>query len=75
MIFVENIVSPFTERELWLQCILDAQPVPNSALNDLKARKLLMESALDRGLFDNALSHSYAYVAISSLAKKFGIEE
>jgi len=43
--------------------------------NDLKVRKLLMQSALDRGFFDNALSHNYAYVAIPSLTKKFSIGE
>ncbi|KAF8963627.1 hypothetical protein BDZ97DRAFT_985523 [Flammula alnicola] len=74
MIFTENRVSPFTDRELWLRCILNAQPVPGSALNDLEARRLLMESALDRSSFDAALSQTYAYLAIASLAEKFGIE-
>ncbi|KAF8816734.1 hypothetical protein BYT27DRAFT_7237737 [Phlegmacium glaucopus] len=75
IIFTENHVTPFTDRTLWLQSILDAQPVLGSALNDLEVRKLLMESATSRCCLDHALHHSYAYVAISSLAKKFSIGE
>jgi hypothetical protein len=75
MIFTENWISPFTDRELWLRCFLDAQPVPGSALNDLEARKLLMEGALGRANFNLALSQVYAHISISSLAKDLGIEE
>lgn len=74
-IFSENWISPFTDRKLWLRCVLDAQPVPGSALNDLEARKPLMEGALGRATFNSALSQVYTYIAISSLAKDLGIEE
>ena len=74
-IFRENYVSPFTDRELWLRCFLDVQPVPGSALNAVEVRKLLMEGALGRGTFYLALSQAYAYIAISPLAKELGIEE
>ena len=75
MMITENHITPFTDRTLWLQAILDAQPVLGSALNDLEVRKLLMQSATSRCSFDHALHHTYTYVAISSLAEEFSVGE
>jgi hypothetical protein len=63
----ENFASPFTDRNLWVQSILDAEPlaVPGSALNDLEVRNLILKNAFGRSLFDLALSHTYAYIAAS----------
>ena len=55
--------------------ILDAQPVPGSALNDLEVRKMMMETVKDRNLFDLALRHTYAYLGVPQLARMFNIGE
>jgi hypothetical protein len=75
MFFLENYVTPFTDRDLWLQSILDAQPVPGSALNDLEVRKMLMETERGRRLFNHAMHYTYAYLGAPALVKMFNIEE
>ena len=80
-LYSDSLLSRKTEsyhsqtRKLWLQCFLDAQPILGSALNNLEVRKLLMDSALDRALFNSVLSHTYAYIAVFLLAKHLSIEE
>ncbi|PPQ64863.1 hypothetical protein CVT26_002581 [Gymnopilus dilepis] len=72
-IFQENCASPFTDRGLWLECMLNARPVHGSTLNDPEVRKLLMDGALDRGTFDSVLRYIHAYISVPYLARKYGI--
>jgi hypothetical protein len=75
MLYLENCVTPFTDRNLWLQSILDAQPVPGSALNDLEVRRMMTETAVGRRIFNHALHYTYASIAVPLLAKEFNIGE
>jgi hypothetical protein len=75
MFFLENYFTPLTDRNLWVQSILDAQPVPGSALNDLEVRKMLMETERGRRLFNHAMHYTYAYLGAPALVKMFNIEE
>jgi hypothetical protein len=52
---------------------LDAKLAPGSALNDPEVRKSMMENAMDRRTFDDALHYVYTYIAVSSLAEMFNI--
>ena len=77
IMLTENHVTPFTNRNLnlWVQSLLDAEPVPGSALNDLEMRKLILENAFGRGLFDLALLHIYGCLGVPQLARMFNIGE
>ena len=67
IMLTENFASPFTDRNLWVQSILDAEPVPGSALNDLEVRKLILKKSFGRSLFDLALRHTYAYIVVQEI--------
>ena len=73
MFFLECYFTPLTDRNLWLQAFLDAQPVPGSALNDFEVRKMLMETERGRRLFNHALHYIYAYTGAPILAKLFNL--
>ena len=68
MMYLENRLTPFTDRILWLQAILDAKPVPGSALNDLEVRKMMTETYISRRIFNHALHYTYASICVSFLA-------
>jgi hypothetical protein len=73
MFFLECYITPFTDRDLWLQSILDAQPVPGSALNDFEVRKMLMETQRGRRIFNHALHYTYAYLGAPTLVELFNL--
>ena len=77
IMLTENQVTPFTNQNLnlWVQSLLDPEPVLGSALNDLEMRKLILENAFGGGLFDLALLHIYGCLGVPQLARMFNIGE
>jgi hypothetical protein len=60
----ENCFSPFTDRELLLRCFLHVQPVPIGASNDMEAKKLMIEGAEGRAIFNISSVYLHCYLFI-----------